>query len=303
VGGSAVDSDSLKDEVTGIICAMMTPRNKDGSVMKKGVKSLVDHLVGKGVDVLFPTGTAGEGPLLSAERKKEVISAVVDAAGGRIPVTPGIACPTTEETIAMGKFCEDLGVEAVVVVTPWYYRISEGSLYKHYSAIAEALESPVIAYKIPQAAVNDISLELLAKLADVDGIAAIKDSSGDMVWLSKAIALYADRFKFFGGNDRLILPCLAVGADGHVSGSSNCFTSEVVDIYRQFKKGDMKAAKAAQQRLLKELMCLPPAKEISAIREVLRWKGIETGEALEPVGVLTDEERKALKGCLAKLPA
>ncbi len=282
---------------------MMTPRNRDGSVMKKGVKSLVDHLIGNGVDVIFPTGTAGEGPILSSERKKEVISAVVDAVGGRIPVTPGIACPTTDETIAVGKFCEDLGVEAVVVVTPWYYRVSDESLFKHYSAIAEALDSPVIAYKIPQAAVNDISLDLLARLAKVDGIAAIKDSSGDMVWLSKAIALYSDRFKFFGGNDRLILPCLAIGADGHVSGSSNCFTAEVVEIYRQFKKGDMKAAKLAQQRLLKELMCLPPAKEISAIREVLRWKGIEIGEALEPVGVLTDEERKALKGCLAKLPA
>jgi len=291
----------LKDEIAGIICAMMTPRNRDGSVMEKGVKSLVDHLIANGVNVVFPTGTAGEGPILSTERKKQVISAVVDAVGGRIPVTPGIACPTTEETIELGRFCEDLGVEAVVVVTPWYYRVGDETLYKHYASIAEALDTPVIAYKIPQAAVNDISLDLLGRLAKVDGIAAVKDSSGDMVWLSKAIALYGDRFKFYGGNDRLILPCLAVGAEGHVSGSSNCFTSEVVEVYRQFKKGDLKAALAAQQHLLKELMCLPPAKEISAMREVLRWKGIEIGEALDPVGVLTSEERKDLNERLASL--
>ena len=291
----------MRKEVSGIICAMFTPHNRDGSLSEEGVQALVDHLIESGVDVIFPTGSAGEGPILSLKSKEEVISSVMDAVNGRVAVTPGIACTTTDETIALGRFCDDLGVDAAVVVTPWYYKLGDRALLTHFSAIAGAIESPIIAYKIPQAAVNDISLDLLGELAEVDGIMAIKDSSGDMVWLSFAIALHGDRFKFFGGNDRLILPCLSIGAAGHVSGSSNSFTGEVVDIYRHFRGGDLESARAAQRKLLRRLSILTRNKEVSALREVLRMKGIEVGEPLEPAGILSDEERKVLVDDLASL--
>ncbi len=291
----------MSKKIEGIICAMLTPHNKDGSVMRQGIRALVDRLIEDGINVLFPTGTAGEGPILTMEAKKEVISSVLDAANGRVPVTPGIACPTTEETIALGRFCDDLGTDAVVVVTPWYYRLTDQALYDHYAAISQSVESPIIAYKIPQACVNDISMGLLERLARLDGIAGIKDSSGDMVWLSKAIALYGDRLRFFGGNDRLILPCLAAGAVGHVSGSSNAFAAEVVDTYRHFKRGDIASSRAAQQRLLRLLMLLPENKENSALREALRMKGFDIGEPLDPLGPLTREESEALRKGLSAL--
>ena len=288
-------------EVKGVICAMITPRKGDGSLSVEGVKILVDHLVDKGVDVIFPTGSAGEGPLLSGKRKEEVIAAVVDAVDGRAAVTPGITCTTTRETIELGKACDDMGVDAVVVVTPWYYKLPDSSLLNFFGDIASSIDSPIIAYKIPQAAVNDISLELLDKMSSVDGIDAIKDSSGDVIWLSKAITKHGEHLKFFGGNDRLILPCLSVGASGHVSGSSNCLTEEVVDIWSNFSGGDIASARRAQQLLLKKLMLLPPGKENSAIREVLRSGGIETGEPLPPMGRLTADERRLLAGGLKSL--
>jgi dihydrodipicolinate synthase/N-acetylneuraminate lyase len=280
---------------------MITPRERDGSLSKEGVQALVDHLVEKGVDVIFPTGSAGEGPLMTGKGKEEVIKAVVEAVGGRVAIIPGITCTTTEETISLGKACDDLGVEGVVAVSPWYYKITDSQLFDFYRDLAESIETPVIPYKIPQAAVNDISLELLARLVDLDGISAIKDSSGDMVWLSKAITLHAERLKFFGGNDRMILPCLSVGASGHVSGSSNCFTEEVVDIYRHFRAGDVGASRASQQTLLRKLMLLPAGKENSAIREVLRMRGIETGEQLDPLGPLSGEERESLREGLGSI--
>ncbi len=282
-------------EISGVVCAMITPREQDGSPSKEKLQVLVDHLIDSGVDVIFPTGSAGEGPLLSGKSKLEVISMVMESVDGRVPVTPGITCTTTKETIELGKACDDLGVDGVVVVTPWYYRITDRALLNYYVSLTKAIESPIIAYKIPQAAVNDISMDLLRELVAVEGISAIKDSSGDMVWLSKAIALYGDKLAFFGGNDRLILPCLSAGASGHVSGSSNCFVEEVVAIYRAFKEGDIGSARTAQQRLLRLLLLLPPGTENSAIREVLRLKGIETGEPLKPLGSLTAEERRALR--------
>jgi dihydrodipicolinate synthase/N-acetylneuraminate lyase len=226
---------------------------------------------------------------------------VVDAVDGRVAITPGITCTTTRETIELGKACDDLGVEAVVAVTPWYYKVTDSDLFNFFEGIASSIDSPIIAYKIPQAAVNDISLGLLDKLSRIDGIDAIKDSSGDVVWLSKAITKHGDTLKFFGGNDRLMLPCLAVGASGHVSGSSNCFTEEVVDIWKHFKAGDIDSARKAQQLLLKKLMLLPPGKENSAIREVLRSRGIDTGKPLLPLGSLTADEKRLLAGGLKSL--
>jgi len=289
----------LAKDISGIICALITPRGKDGSVSKEGVSLLVDHLIEKGVDAIFPTGSAGEGPVLSKGGKEEVIASVMEAVDGRVPVLPGIPCNTTDETIALGRFCDDLGVDAVVVVTPWYYRLPDDALLNHYAAIAGAVESPIIVYKIPQATVNDISLDLLGKLAEIDGIVAMKDSSGDMTWFSQAITYYGDRLKFYGGNDRMILPCLSVGASGHVSGSANCFPKEVVDIYDSFRSGDIDSARRAQHLLLRKLSLLRPGKENSTIREILRASGIETGEALSPYGILTEEERRDLRGRLA----
>jgi 4-hydroxy-tetrahydrodipicolinate synthase/2-dehydro-3-deoxy-phosphogluconate/2-dehydro-3-deoxy-6-phosphogalactonate aldolase len=282
---------------------MITPRNDDGSLSVDGVKILVDHLVESGVDVIFPTGSAGEGPLLTGKQKEEIIAAVVEAVDGRVAVTPGITCTTTRETIELGKACDDLGVDAVVAVTPWYYKITDSDLFNFFENIASSIDSPIIAYKIPQAAVNDITLDLLDKLSKVDGIAAIKDSSGDVVWLSKAITQHGDTLKFFGGNDRLMLPCLSIGASGHVSGSSNCFTEEVVDTWKHFKAGDIDSARKSQQMLLKKLMLLPPGKENSAIREVLRSRGIDAGEPLLPLGSLTAEEKMSLANGLKSLEA
>jgi dihydrodipicolinate synthase/N-acetylneuraminate lyase len=291
----------MAKDVSGVICAMITPRQEDGSLSKEGLKSLVDHLVGSGVDVIFPTGSAGEGPLLSAEDKLEIISAVVEAVDGRAAVIPGITCTTTEETIRVGRACDGLGVEGVVVVTPWYYKVQDSTLLEYYRNLTGAIETPIIPYKIPQAAVNDISLDLLDSLSELDGIMAVKDSSGDMVWLSYAIALHGDRLKFFGGNDRLILPCLSAGASGHVSGSSNCFTEEVVDIWRHFSAGEIAAARKAQQLLLRKVLLLPAGKENSAIREVLRIQGMELGEPLAPMGILSSPEREKLRSGLASL--
>ncbi len=274
---------------------MITPRDEDGTPSKERTRELVDRLISSGVDVVFPTGSAGEGPIMSGESKLEVIEMVVDAVDGRAAVTPGITCTTTKETVELGRACGDLGVEGVVVVTPWYYAIPDDALLGFYSDLTRAIEPPVIAYKIPQAAVNDISLGLLDQLAQLEGISAIKDSSGDVVWLSKAIAIHGESLTFFGGNDRLILPCLSVGASGHVSGSSNCFTEEVVGVYRHFVEGDIDSARAAQQVLLRKLMLLPPGKENSAIREVLRIRGIETGEPLKPLAHLSEEERNGLR--------
>jgi len=291
----------MMNNVKGVICAMITPRNGDGSVSIEGVKALIDHLVESGVNVIFPTGSAGEGPLLTGKQKEEVIGAVMDAVDGRIAVTPGITCTTTRETVELGKACDDMGVDAVVAVTPWYYKMPDPDLLGFFRDLASSIDSPIIAYKIPQAAVNDISLGLLEKLSKLDGVDAIKDSSGDLVWLSKAITKHGDSLKFFGGNDRLILPCLSVGTSGHVSGTSNCFTEDVVDIWRHFSEGKLDSARSSQQLLLKKLMLLTPGKENSAIREVLRRRGIETGEPLPPLGPLTADQRELLARGLRSL--
>jgi len=291
----------MAKKISGVITAMITPRAEDGPVDDEAVKRLVDYLVDSGVDAIFPTGSAGEGPILSLEEKKQVIESVVEAVDGRVPVLPGIACTTTKDTVDLGRFCDDLGVDAVVVVTPWYYALSDDALLSHYSTIARELESPIIAYKIPQCAVNDISLDLLDKLSKLEGIAGVKDSSGNIEWLSRAIMMHGETLSFYGGDDRLILPCLSVGASGHVSGSSNCFPEEVVGVYRSFVKGDLDGARRWQQRLLRLVSLFPRGKENSAIREILRYRGIETGEPLPPMGILSEEERETIRSTLRRL--
>ncbi len=291
----------MNREIGGVICAMITPHDEDGSLNVDGLQELVDYLIDEGIDVIFPTGSAGEGPILSLDEKKEVASAVVEAVDGRVPVTPGIACSTTKETIEMGRYCDDLGVEAVVVVTPWYYHLPDETLFDYYVKVASEVESPIIVYKIPQCAVNDVSHQLLGRLAEVDGIYGMKDSSGDMVWLSEAIALYGDRLRFYAGNDRMILPSLSAGSSGHVSGSSNCFPAEVVEVWKAFQDGDVARARSAQQDLLRKVSLLTPGKENTIIREILRMKGIETGEPLPPMSKLTEEESESIRAACEEL--
>lgn len=285
----------MEREITGIICAMITPHSEDGSLDEDGLNSLIDYLIESGVNAIFPTGSAGEGPMLSREEKEEVISSVIDAVNGRIPVTPGIACTTTAETIELGRACDDMGADALVLVTPWYYRLDDQSILEHFRSVCEGTDSRMIAYRIPQCAVNDISHELLGDLTDLENLYAVKDSSGDVVWLSQAILRYGDRLNFYAGADRMILPSLAAGTVGHVSGSSNCFPEEVVAIYRSFMAGDVEAARAAQQDLLDKVTLFPPGRENSAIREILRAKGIETGEPLRPMGRLDEAEVRAIQ--------
>lgn len=271
-------------EIKGIITAMVTPFDENQEINSEATKKLINKLINAGVDGIFILGTNGEFHLLTDDEKVAFAKLVVDEVNKRVPVYVGTGGNSTREVIALSKKMEAIGADALSVITPFFLVPTQEEVIKHYKAIAESVQIPILLYNIPKNTGMNLEASTVAELAKVKNIAGIKDSSGKIENMKAYIdAAIGQDFCVLSGSDSLILKALELGAAGAIAATSNLLTELDVSIYQNFLKGDIKAAEKAQ----KDIDILRTALKLGTVPSILKKSvelaGIPVGPARLPV--------------------
>ena len=207
--------------ITGSIVAIVTPMHEDGSLDLPCLRKLIDFHVQEGTDAIVIVGTTGESPTVDVEEHQELIRVAVDHAAGRIPVIAGTGANSTSEAIEMTTFAKKVGADAALSVVPYYNKPTQEGLYRHFKAIAEAVDIPVILYNVPGRTVADLANETTLRLAQIPNIVGIKDATGNMERGAELINRAPEGFSVFSGDDGTACALLMLGGKANISVVAN----------------------------------------------------------------------------------
>jgi 4-hydroxy-tetrahydrodipicolinate synthase len=277
---------------------MVTPLTPDDQINEPALRKLTQHLVDAGIHGLFAVGSQGEFWALSADEKKQVWEVVVEATQGRIPVYAGTVAITTRETIQLTRSAEKIGVDAVSILTPYFLSPNDDELFDHYRAVAESTSLPILLYGNPARTGVKISPRLLARLAEIENIVGIKDSSGDLQLMAAYIRATPPDFAVLMGRDTLILAGLLYGAKGAIAATGNVVPELVVSIYERYMAGDLDGAKRAQAALAPLRLAFSWGTFPVVVKEALDMIGFSAGPARAPVGPMAPDQRECLRRVL-----
>ncbi len=248
-------SESQYEHFRGVGVALVTPMRKDGSVDLDAFARHAEATVKGGVDYLVPCGTTGESATLTSEEQARVIGAAVEVANGRVPVVAGAGANATHEAVERSVAARKAGADAVLSVAPYYNKPPQQGLYRHFEAVAEAAEIPVILYNVPGRTSSNILPETVLRLAELPNVVGIKEASGSLVQVSDILARRPEGFLVLSGDDELTLALLGLGADGLISVIANEAPAEITELVHAGLEGDMDRARALHFRLLDLMRC------------------------------------------------
>ena len=240
-------------ELRGTYTALVTPFKDDSikSVDWPAFEKLVDAQIAGGVRGLVPCGTTGESPTLSHDEQREVVSRTVKLAKGRAQVVAGTGTNSTSDTIALSQQAERAGVDAVMVVVPYYNKPTQEGLYRHFLAVAGAVKCPVVVYNIPGRSVIDLTTETLARIcADAPNVVGVKEATGNVLRAQEIVRTLGDRVSVLSGDDALTLPMIACGAKGVISVTSNVLPALVSKATELALAGKLDDARKAHLSLM-----------------------------------------------------
>lgn len=287
----------------GIIPPVVTPLTPDGKVNEKILRKLVNHLIDQGMHGLFPLGTTGEFYAFDVDEYRQILEIVVDETRGRVPVYGGASHITTRGTIRLVKICEEIGVDAVSVLTPMFISQTQAEIYEFYRAVAESTHCPIIIYNNKPKTNVAVTPETVAKLAQIDNIVGVKDSTGDFTNTEEYIRLTRgnDNFHVLLGRDTLIYAGLCYGASGAIASCANVAPRIAADIYDKFIAGDLTGALDAQFALAPLRIACNMGTFPEVIKEGLIMQGIDVGTCLAPIKELLPAEKENLKNVLRSM--
>ncbi|WP_110112780.1 4-hydroxy-tetrahydrodipicolinate synthase [Bacillus sp. CGMCC 1.16541] len=274
--------------------AMVTPFDHKGNIDFQKTTQLINYLIDNGSDSLVVAGTTGESPTLSLEEKLALFRHTVKVVDGRVPVIAGTGSNNTYASVEFTKKVEEIGVDAVMLVAPYYNKPSQEGLYQHFKVIAESTKLPVMLYNIPGRSVVNMSVDLIVKLSQIPNVVAVKDASGDLDSMTEIISRTSDDFALYSGDDGLTLPSLAIGGNGIVSVASHVLGNEMQQMVRAFESGQTKEAAALHQKLLPIMNALFAAPSPTPVKTALQLKGLDVGSVRLPLIPLTEEQRTEL---------
>ncbi|MBC1248502.1 4-hydroxy-tetrahydrodipicolinate synthase [Listeria welshimeri] len=286
-----------------VITAMVTPIHPEkDKVCKKRIHHLVNHLIANGSDGLVVAGTTGESPTLSHDEKIKLFRQVIETNAGRAKLIAGTGSNNTAETIAFTKEVAELGgIDAVLVVAPYYNKPNQDGLYAHFVAVAEASDIPVVIYNIPGRSVVNIEPETIIRLAKLPNIVGVKESSGNLDNISKIIAETPEDFLVYSGDDSLTLPILAVGGDGVISVASHVVGKEMQEMIQAFARGEVQKAASIHRSLLPIMNGLFAVPNPAPTKYLLNQQGISVGPVRLPLVDLNAEQGTKLQAILEGL--
>ncbi len=225
--------------------AIVTPFDDNG-INFDVFRKLLDFQIQNKVDAIIVCGTTGESSTMSLEEKKQAIKFVVDYAGDEIPIIAGTGGNCTESAIELSKYAESVGVDALLLVTPYYNKTTQSGLIEHYKHIADSVNLPIIIYNVPSRTGLNITPETCLELSKIKNIVAIKEASGNIAQVAKIANLCGDSLAIYSGNDDQILPVLSLGGVGVISVLSNILPEYTSNIVHSFLNGDIKKATKLQ---------------------------------------------------------
>lgn len=279
--------------IRGILAATATPFDEDENIAEAALRAHVRRQLTAGVHGIFALGTNGEFYAQSAAERAEAARIVIDEVAGAVPVVIGAGAATTRETIAIAADAAAAGADALSIITPYFAAASQVEIENHFRAVADSVDVPVIVYNIPARTGNAVAPATLEKLAAVDNITAVKDSSGNF----DTILQYLERtdretFDVISGNDSLILWTLLAGGAGGISGIANIYPETMASIYDLFVSGDVDAARSAQDSIRPIRNCLALGNPNTVVKAAANERGFGLGPARAPFNALSDEAKK-----------
>ncbi|UZX31571.1 4-hydroxy-tetrahydrodipicolinate synthase [Lactobacillus helsingborgensis] len=274
----------------GIIAAMVTPMDENGQINYAELKNQVERQINAGISGVFTLGTNGEGYILSHDEKLKVMETVIKQANHRVPVYVGTGCVSTAETIQLSQQAEELGADALSVITPWFAQASQEDLFKHYQALNDAVHIPILLYNIPARTGNALAPKTVACLADLPHIAGIKDSSGNFDNILQYIELTRNKdFAVISGNDSLILWTLKAGGTGGIAACANVLPEIMVSIYHYYQAGKWEEARKAQDSIRPFRNCFKLGNPNTIVKKATNVMGYPVGMPRAPFNGLTKE--------------
>ena len=285
------------EQFAGLSVAIVTPF-RDGAVDVPRLHEQIGFQVEAGVTAICPVGTTGESPTLSHDEHEQVIAESVQAAAGKILVMPGTGSNSTAEAIRLTKYAERAGADAALVVGPYYNRPTQEGLYEHFKALAEAVAIPICIYNIPGRTGRNIEPETILRLAELPGIAMVKEATGSMDQASQVLA--GTDLTVLSGDDSMTLPLLAVGGRGVVSVVGNLVPADMKALVDAFDAGNLVEARRLHAKLFslgRDLLGL--ASNPIPIKAALKMVGRDTGEVRLPLVPLAAEPAARLHRLLA----
>lgn len=285
---------------TGAGVAIVTPMNKDGGVNYDKLKELIEEQIAEKTDAIIICGTTGESPTLSNDEHIKTIECAVKTANSRIPVVAGAGSNDTAYAVSLSKEAEHLGVDGLLIVTPYYNKASQIGLVRHYNKIADSVSIPVIVYDVPSRTGVHIAPETFFELSKHENIVAVKAASGDISQVASIRALCGDDLDVYSGNDDQITPILSLGGIGVISVLSNVVPKLTHDICQYYFDGKVKESAALQLKLLDLVQALFIDVNPVPVKEAMNMMGKDVGECRLPLGELTHQKREILKNVLIK---
>jgi len=284
--------------IVGSIVALVTPMHEDGSVDYPALRRLIDWHIAEGTDCIGVVGTTGESPTVTVDEHQEIIRVAVEHAAGRVPIMAGAGANSTHEAIELSKFAKKVGADCTLQVVPYYNKPTQEGIYRHFKAIAEAVDIPVVLYNVPGRTVADMQPETTLRLAELPGIIGIKEATGNIdraAWLIKQAPA---GFSIYSGDDPTAVALMLLGGHGNVSVTANVAPRAMHDLCMAAIKGDAKRAVELHMQLLplhKQLFCEPNP---IPVKWALARMGRIGGALRLPLTPLGDAAQKAVEQAL-----
>lgn len=280
----------------GLSVALTTPF-VDGEIDFPRLGEQIEFQIAAGTHCLCPVGTTGESPTLSHEEHERVIAFVVEQAAGRIKVMPGTGSNSTAEALRLTKFAERVGADAALQVAPYYNKPTQRGFYEHFKALAEQVGLPLCIYNIPGRTAKNIEPETIARLAELDNIALVKEATGSLDQASQIIN--ATNLTVLSGDDSLTLPLMAVGGQGVISVVGNLVPQDMLALVSAFQSGDLAKARQWHHQLFplcRDMLGL--ATNPIPVKAAMQLLGRDTGELRLPMTSLEDDQLALLRRTL-----
>jgi len=287
-------------KLEGIIAPMATAMTRDEKIDVKSTRTLVDFLIGGGIDGLFPLGTSGEFALFDREERKTVIETVVDQTNGRVPVLAGVSDPSLENVLAFAKDAEEAGADAIVATPLYYYTTSDDGLFSHFETIARKSGLPLVVYNIPEWTHLFVPPSVVQRLAEKQLIVGMKYTEYNLLNLLRFLTVAGKRIAIFTGSDAMTLTNLESGGSGGIIGVANVAPKLASEVFDQFKRGNLETARQAQSKLLPIIEAISVGRFPAGLKEAMSMVGIPVGGVKSPLQGLTGDERKSVAAFLGE---
>jgi 4-hydroxy-tetrahydrodipicolinate synthase len=284
----------------GIIVPHITPFTEKGELNLEALRTCTRFWIENGVDGLMPCGSNGEAPYLAREERQKIIATVLEEAKKGVTVMAGTGAPSTWETIRLTKDAADLGVDAAVVVTPYYFRLSNREIISHYKAVLEAVDIPIILYSVPKFTGYALEPAVIAELAkEYSNVAGVKDSSGNIATITETISLIGKKIAVLAGTADTVLPTLVLGGKGAVIAIANAFPKLCTSLYKANKENRLEEAAKLQKKAthINEII-VKKYNQLSAIKEAMQMLGLPAGYPRKPALPLSETEKAEIKSLL-----